>query len=147
MTFCTLWQTLRETLWRFSGRTEIICSKSAIERFYCCLVTLLPRGKGTFPKESAEASINSYCQGQAVRKKNIICPNEQASDYRSEVWLSVAPLERDGWLVVGFDHYCDLIVPAYKAIVRMANLLFRGSNWKKIWTNFGQQWILDCVLN
>lgn len=41
----------------------------------------------TFGEESAETSINSYCQDQAAPEKNITCPNERlVSDYWSEVW-------------------------------------------------------------
>jgi len=50
-------------------------------------------------KESAETSINSYCQGQAPLKKNIICPNEHlVSDYWSDVWLSSSTTWKGLWL-------------------------------------------------
>lgn len=126
MTFCALRHAPKKTLWRFSGRAEIIYGNVAIEKLYRCPVALLPREKGTFHKESAETSINSYCHSQAALKKNIKCPNEcLVSDYWSEVWLSIAPLERDyGWPVIGFDHCWDLTVSAYKVVVRSGEFIF-----------------------
>lgn len=133
---CTLWQTLREGLYDDSRDEQILSAVTTIERFHRRLVTLLPRGKGAFPKESAETSINSYCQGQAAPKKNIICLNGiWPVIIGREVWLSVAPLEKDGWLVVDFDHYCDPTVS--KRSLEVANLLSRGKQVRK---KFARTW-------
>jgi len=71
--------TFLERLYDDSQDEQKLSAVTAIERLYYCPVALRPRGKG---KESAETSINSYCQGQAALKKNIICPNKRlVSDY------------------------------------------------------------------
>lgn len=82
LTINSLWLSVRYgtllgRLYDDSQDEQKLSAKAAIERLSRCPAALLPKGKGTFRKKSAETSINSYCQGQAAMKKNIICPNER----------------------------------------------------------------------